>query len=363
MNQKEWIEYFSLTNGRKPSKKEIKLALKDGEFSLSVKEKRKRKFLFFLVAVFILGIIVYFDSIQAIYYGLMSEKFDEKYEQIVDKYQDAIDSKSSAEDYKKILEQPSRQPSYIKVDSDFDGKEELYIVLNNGAVDYEILAAYEIKWGTAKKLDSKALDYESIKNSIILDETSLEPFDVESLLTMSFNELSEQNYSKIEGKWITDDGTAYSLDFNEEGLDMLNVQTHNEVYNEDGFGTELDIYDLEKGMFSGAFSEENTEFKFVFLPKGIEFEDSNKNYDRIFFRNEEIYFYRYDDIIGTLTEQPVDIIDLSSGDYSGIADDYSSIAGRWANKASRDEYIEIDEDGKVYLPWSNSVASQLKIEV
>ena len=103
---------------------------------------------------------------------------------------------------------------------------------------------------------------------------------------------------------------------------MLNVQTHNEVYNEDGFGTELDIYDLEKGMFSGAFSEENTEFKFVFLPKDIEFEDSNKNYDRIFFRNEEIYFYRYDDIIGTLTEQPVDIIDLSSGDYSGIADDY-----------------------------------------
>ena len=55
----------------------------------------------------------------------MSKTYDEKYAEIIEQYQEGLDKDSSNKLVQKIIEQPSRQPSYAKIDSDGDNKKEL----------------------------------------------------------------------------------------------------------------------------------------------------------------------------------------------------------------------------------------------
>ncbi|MFI3107997.1 hypothetical protein ODU26_09090 [Streptococcus suis] len=49
----------------------------------------------------------------------------------------------------------------------------------------------------------------------------------------------------------------------------------------------------------------------------------------------------------------IDFVELSNRNYS-------SISGKWASKSATDgEYLEIDENGLVYLPWSESLGLQI----
>ena len=359
MDKKEWTAYYVLLNGKKPSKKEMNIAFKNGEFIISKSDKiRARKKLYFLILFIALTLsllLIASPMFIRSYHDLMAERYEKQYEKVVTLYQKGIDTKSEDVEYRDILKQPSRQPSYTQVDSNGDGKEELYIVFDDGTLEYHLIAAYEVKFGKIEQFDVSTTEL-----NVRLRDAYLERFNVEKLLTINFKELSEQNYEKVEGDWITNNGTAHSLYFSEEGLLQFNVQTHNTVENDDYEPIELEFSEVENGQLVGNFNDEEVNFELTFVPKGIEHGKSDKNYDRIYYKNEEVYFYRSDEIIGTLEKRPIDMLTLTSGKYSGIANDYSSIAGKWASLSTPEgKYLRIDENGVAYLPWSTSNGMQI----
>ena len=89
---------------------------------------------------------------------------------------------------------------------------------------------------------------------------------------------------------------------------------------------------------------------FLFIPRGIEFEESDKKYDRIYDKNYEIMYYSETDqfIERTANTSKVDIRELVKGNYS-------SIAGKWSSKPNQyQRSLKIDEDGLVYFDENSS---------
>lgn len=138
MKKKEWLHYFEIINGRKPSTHDINEAIEKKEFQPNmldiglrlIREKIPNKKIRVVISLLLLSVIVgvlFFPFFRLTYYNVMSGVFDEKYQSVVEEYQKSIDNEDDGKEYKKILEQPSRVPSYSQIDSNNDGKKELYI--------------------------------------------------------------------------------------------------------------------------------------------------------------------------------------------------------------------------------------------
>lgn len=351
MKKSEWIEYYIALNGKKPSKQEIDDALKHGDYQVLEVEKRAKSRtviigIFFMALLF--GFVIFNNSnIQKNFSDKGDQLYEDNFNRIINKYQEALDSYDSYESYdlegiQVMAEQPSRQPSYIRLDSDDDDKDELYILFDDGeSGGFELLAAYSASFTETIPMDLEEVDQANVKNLINrLSDSELYYFDVDNLLTMNQTKLLDSDYSDLEGKWITDNGSVYSLKFGESGIEMMNIKKENDIYKDYSSGQSILFGDIQEGQFKGDFTDGSNNFELTFLPKGIYDGVSKDGYDRIYYEAENLYFYRYDEIIDTVYRKPIDIVDILEGDYK-------TLAGRWKNKSGNPRWSEItiDENG------------------
>ena len=245
--------------------------------------------------------IIFFPEFRKIYNNSMSKTYDEKYAEIIEQYQEGLDKDSSNKLVQKIIEQPSRQPSYAKIDSDGDNKKELYIAFKDGEEKYKILAVYEAGFNSVKEIDVSDTDVSDEQ----LGNANWDYFDVSHLLTMNLDELEKDDYSSIAGTWvmprvqglatkvrITEDGTMYWDNSTTAGKKL-----HDIVKNSDGSG--LGISGEEYTRQSAPTGSYVNFFPAGVVVKGGENSDSSK--DRIAFGGSTMYyndpyvFYRLDE--------------------------------------------------------------------
>lgn len=370
MLKKEWIAYFEEINDRKPNIDEIHSAMESEEITMNfvdkilynyrnkVPNKKVRKLIrigLILLTIFIL----FFPILKTQYNKMMYSTYSEKYEAVIEQYQNALSIKSDGEDYKLIIKQPSRQPSYAKIDSNGDSKEELYIVFKDGENKYDILAVYEVKFGSVKKLEKSKL---KISNEL-MSKANWRAFDVNNLMSMNLKELSEGNYKSVKGLWINGNKKE-SIAFDNDGLIAING---NDIHKEKSLTVkEFMIYNWDvtlSGRFlfreiSDGFLPGTLEYRdgrdsfngFRFIPKGIEYEGTDSNYDRIYDVMHKIVYYHasHDLEKQTAKTTKVDMSEISKGKYS-------SLVGKWSPKSDTNKSgIEIDEKGTVYFDWAPS---------
>ncbi|MBL6504501.1 hypothetical protein JNE31_09020 [Streptococcus suis] len=380
MKKKEWIRYFEAINNRKPTKEEIYSAITEEEFEPTffdncskfirkIIQSRIIRILILASIIFLVVAITSFPLLKRGYHLFRSENYDKQYKKVIDKYQEALDNNDKGKEFEVILEQPTRKPSYAQIDSNNDGKDELYIAFIDEDDDFDIIAVdviavYEVQSGKIKQSDVKISDEE-------LTDAYWESFDVEHLITMNLEELSSNYFYSIEGQWGTEDGSQ-KITFDNEGLayiNSFNARQEKSVTIEDlmiyGFDTTLSggfiFREISKGRLYGTLTYRDgsdTLHGFYFLPKGIEYGNTNKSYDRIYDDRYKVTYYRFSDMVASvenLTSETskIDFVELSNRNYS-------SISGKWASKSATDgEYLEIDENGLVYLPWSESLGLQI----
>lgn len=374
MKKKLWVRYFKEINNRKATIEEIHFAMQQGEIEMNFFDKflhwimkclssKKIRNIIVISSVLLVSAILLFPFFRSEYNKLMYSQNNAQYDIVIEEYKNAIKNKSDENDYKLILDQPSRQPSYAKIDSDGDNKDELYIAFKDSKEEYDIIAIYEVQFGSVKKLESpnRTLSDEIISKA---DWTS---FDVSNLLTMNLEELSKGNYESVRGNWISKNG-EWRITFAQDGLALVNgkdARVKSQFRHEDlkifnqniiidtTLKGSFDFHEISKGTLSG-----NLEFKggsvslhtFLFIPRGIEFEESDKKYDRIYDKNYEIMYYSEIDqfIERTANTSKVDIRELVKGNYS-------SIAGKWSSKPNQyQKGLKIDEDGVVYFDENSS---------
>lgn len=357
MDQREWVEYFKAVNNRPPTENEIKQAEENVEFLFTMKEKRPKKWLH-LIVVGLISIVVFFGVVRSLglrWPYLNTSSSSVTYSKVIEDYQNRIYGVSAgnpnlffladSDVIEQIEEQANRQPSAAIADIDGNGKEELYIFFDDGLSNYEILAVYQDSFLGVKRLDLLDLNQASIE--VVLQkvpEETIQVFDVEGFLTMNQEYLAEGDLSQIEGKWITDDGSHYSLEFDDEGITVLNVHMDNELYKNNN-GTPLSFSEVQSGKFEGHFSIAQQELTFLFLPKGIDNESSDEFYDRIYFPKEDLCFYREDDIVYSGNgEPPMDFVDMLYGEFVNVS-------GAWRNGEGDEIYIY--SDGTVDTKWAN----------
>lgn len=357
MSQKEWVEYFKTLHGRPPTEDEFQQALTKGEFNLKPNGVNLKNLL--LVVIFgFLSLLIVFGVINSLGFRGPYLNFSNPsvvYDEIITEYQDSIDSHGEwnldlfpsvdLDVFEQIVEQPSRKPSAIQIDLNGDGKKELYIVFDDGADEYEILAAYQTHFFAVKRIDSEGTNKSRLE-ATLKKKTGVksEQFDMYNLLTMNQEYLAEGDLSQIEGKRITDDGSHYSLEFDDEGITVLNVHMDNELY-KNSSGTSLSFSEVQSGKFEGRFSIGQQELEFLFLPSGILSRSSDEYYDRIYFPKEDLYFYREDDIVYSGDgELPMDFVDMLYGDFVNVS-------GTWRN--GEGDEIFIYSDGTVDTKWAD----------
>lgn len=282
MKKKEWIKYFKAINKRKPTKDEIDLAITEGEYEVTLFDnvsrfiKRKipsRKIRILIVAsiIFLTIVTIFFSSLKRSYHLYRSETYNKQYQEVVDKYQKALDNNDKGKEFQAILEQPSRNPSYAQIDSNYDGKDELYIAFIDENDEYEIesvgiIAIYEIQSGKVKHIKRSELQISDEELDEELSESYLwESFDVENLVTMNLEELSEGNLSSIVGTWKNKYG--YTFEIEESGYlyrgDSLGYPLQDITVSSDGSATGFMNRNLTAGMTP------NTTDYVTFIPAGI----------------------------------------------------------------------------------------------
>lgn len=375
MLKKEWIAYFEEINDRKPNIDEIHSAMESEEITMNfvdkilynyrnkVPNKKVRKLIrisLILLTIFIL----FFPILKTNYNKMMYSTYSEKYEAVIEQYQNALSTKSDGEDYKLLIKQPSRQPSYAKIDSNGDSKEELYIAFKDGKNKYDILAVYEVKFGSVKKIEKSSLKI----SDELLSKANWRTFDVNNLVTMNLKELSEGNYKSIKGLWVTENKKE-KLTFVDDGLALIN---DNNVRKEKSLTVkELMIYnwdislsgrflfrEISKGSLVGTLEYKDgrdTLNGFIFIPKGIEYEGTDFNYDRIYDEmHKVVYYHASRDLEKQIAKTTkINMSEISKGNYS-------SLVGKWSSKSDSDKSgIKIDEEGTVYFDWAPSKGKKI----
>lgn len=367
MLKKEWITYFEEINDRKPTIDEIHSAMEHEEITMNFFDKilytyrkkvpnKKVRNLIRISLILLIILLLFFPILRTEYNKMMYSTYSEKYEAVIEQYQNALSSKSDGEDYKLIMRQPSRQPSYAKIDKNGDGKEELYIAFNDGKGKYDIIAVYEVKFGSVKRINASNIE---LPNELIT-KAFWKTFDVNNLLTMNLKELSEGNYKSISGLWLTENKKD-SLTFSNEGLTKINGYDVREkknltvkelmIYNWDiSLSGRFLFREISNGSLVGTL-----EFKdgsdtlngFRFLPKGIEYEGTDSNFDRVYDEMHKVVYYHASRDLEKQTAKTtkVDMSEISKGEYS-------SLVGKWSPKSDADKSgIKIDEEGTVYFDW------------
>lgn len=175
---------------------------------------------------------------------------------------------------------------------------------------------------------------------------------------MNLDELSDGNYQSVKGSWVSKNGKG-RITFDDNGMASVNgnnireknktLEKELKIFNWDMTLTgDFHFQEISKGTLSG-----NLEYKggsvsmhtFIFIPRGIEFEDSDIKYDRIYDKSYDVMYYSEVDkyIEKTSKTSKVDVREILKGNYS-------SIAGKWSSKPNQyQRSLKIDEDGLVYL--------------
>lgn len=383
MKRKEWINYFETINDRKPTAEEISQALKNQEFKgglfdgflmfmhKKIPNKNLRITIGVIILVLIVG-IVFFSEFKKIYNASMSETYNKEYTEVIEKYQQGLDKNSSDKLLQKIISQPSRQPSYAQIDSDGDNKKELYIAFKDRKDKYEIIAIYEAEFGSVKKIDITDMDISDNQ----LENANWNSFDVAHLLTMNLKELLNQNYDSIKGTWESRD-KSQNIVFDSEGLAYINGYNarqkksttfyYNDVLkgtSETNLSGRFVFGEVSSGYLSGNLEEKDgssTLTTFYFIPKGIEFGESDEAYDRIYDSRHKTVYYRSIDIVSDSTKTSLDKVNSKMNIDELEKGDYSTIVGTWVmpNVQGLATKVRIDENGIMY--WDNSTTAGKKI--
>lgn len=175
--------------------------------------------------------------------------------------------------------------------------------------------------------------------------------------TIDFVELEENDYSSIEGKWIAIDGSGISLKFTDEGLSVLNIKTENRIGLNGKSPQTLTTVDLDDGTMSAWFTEPATDelIDFTFYKAGVPFGDSDDYYDRIYIENDDVFLYRYDEVVDYLSEPFADLIDfVEEGDTTSLAGKWVSVGG------DKNLYITVNDDSTMVISWFGSKVRKIE---
>ncbi len=374
MIKKLWIRYFEEINNRKPTIEEIHLAMQQGEIKMNFFDKilyhvtnrrpsKKARNVIVISLIFIVIAVLLFPFFRSEYNKMMYSQNNEKYDTVIKEYKNAIKNKSDGSDYKIIIEQPSRKPSYAKIDSDGDNKDELYIAFKDSKEEYDIIGIYEVQFGSVKKLDVSSHKL----SSELISKAKWNLFDVKHLISMNLDELSDGNYQSVIGSWVSENRKG-RITFDQDGLSLINGKNAREksqfkhedlkIFNQNitidtTLNGRFNFHEISKGTLSGNLEYQDGSSSlhtFIFIPRGIEFENSDLKYDRIYDETYEVMYYSETDqfIERTANTSKVDIRELVKGNYS-------SIAGKWSSKPSQyQRSLKIDEDGLVYFDENSS---------
>lgn len=370
MTKKLWIRYFEEINNRKPTIEEIYLAFQQGELKLNLfdrflyyvlktqQNKKAIKIIFTCLVLIVIAILL-FPYGRSEYNKMMYSQNNEKYDTVIKEYKNSIKNKSDENDYKIILEQPSRKPSYAKIDSNGDNKDELYIAFKDSKEEYDIIAIYEVQFGSVKKLDVSSHRL----SSELISKAKWNLFDVKHLISMNLDELSDGNYQSVIGSWASENRKG-RITFDQDGLSLINgkdareknksLENELKIFNWDMTLTGgFHFQEISKGTLSGNLEHKDgsaSMHAFLFIPRGIEFKNSDVKYDRIYDKNYDVIYYSETEqfIEKTAKTSKVDVREILKGNYT-------SIAGTWSSKPNQyQRSLKIDEDGLVYFDENSS---------
>lgn len=370
MKKKLWVRYFKEINNRKPTVEEIHFAMQQGEIEMNFFDKflhwimkclssKKIRNIIVISSVLLVSAILLFPFFRSEYNKLMYSQNNAQYDTVIEEYKNAIKNKSDENDYKLILEQPSRQPSYAKIDSNGDNKDELYIAFKDSKEEYDIIAIYEVQFGSVKKLDVSSHEL----SSELISKAKWNLFDVKHLISMNLDELSDGNYQSVIGSWVSENKKG-RITFDSNGMSTVNgknireknksLENELKIFNWDMTLTGgFHFQEISKGTLSGNLEHKDgsaSMHAFQFIPRGIEFKNSDVKYDRIYDKNYDVMYYSETDqfIERTANTSKVDIRELVKGNYS-------SIAGKWSSKPNQyQRNLKIDKDGLVYFDENSS---------
>lgn len=370
MTKKLWIRYFEEINNRKPTIEEIYLAFQQGELKLNLfdrflyyvlktqQNKKAIKIIFTCLVLIVIAILL-FPYGRSEYNKMMHSQNNEKYDTVIKEYKNSIKNKSDENDYKIILEQPSRKPSYAKIDSNGDNKDELYIAFKDSKEEYDIIAIYEVQFGSVKKLDVSSHKL----SSELISKAKWNLFDVKHLISMNLDELSDGNYQSVIGSWVSENKKG-RITFDSNGMSTVNgknireknklLENELKIFNWDMTLTGgFHFQEISKGTLSGNLEHKDgsaSMHAFLFIPRGIEFKNSDVKYDRIYDKNYDVIYYSETEqfIEKTAKTSKVDVREILKGNYT-------SIAGTWSSKPNQyQRSLKIDENGLVYFDDSSS---------
>ena len=122
--------------------------------------------------------------------------------------------------------------------------------------------------------------------------------------------------------------------------------------------------EVSSGYLSGNLEEKDgssTLTTFYFIPKGIEFGESDEAYDRIYDSRHKTVYYRSIDIVSDSTKTSLDKVNSKMNIDELEKGDYSTIVGTWVmpNVQGLATKVRIDENGIMY--WDNSTTAGKKI--
>lgn len=370
MTKKLWVRYFEEINNRKPTIEEIHLAMQQGEIKMNFFDKilyyginrrpsKKVRNVIVISLIFIVIAVLLFPFFRSEYNKMMYSKNNSKYDTVIQEYRNAIKNKSDENDYKSIIEQPSRRPSYAKIDSNGDNKDELYIAFKDSKEEYDIIAIYEVQFGSVKKLDVSSHEL----SSELISKAKWNLFDVKHLISMNLDELSVGNYQSVIGSWVSENKKG-RITFDSNGMSTVNgknireknksLENELKIFNWDMTLTGgFHFQEISKGTLSGNLEHKDgsaSMHAFQFIPRGIEFKNSDVKYDRIYDKNYDVIYYSETEqfIEKTARTSKVNVREVLKGNYT-------SIAGTWSSKPNQyQRSLKIDQDGLVYFDENSS---------
>lgn len=361
MTKEEWISYFEAINGRQPTTVEMRHAFRIGEITRKSYWFRFRRMSIWkqisLVLFLFLIIAIAYKPALKMYYQSQESRYQKLYKEQIANYQDAILKQDGQRVSVKYFEQPTRNPSYLIEDLDDDGKVEMYIGFDDGEKAIKVLEQFDVSFGKLKTV-APITEVSSEKNWV--------PFDVEGLYQISLAELSNEDFSSVNDVWVTkdsqseirvyDDGIAY---INGKSTKSLSSGTSSTI-----IGDKFGFLNLNNQGYEGyavneakggkisltALTNLGVHYTYTFIPKGIEYKDTDSKLDRLVvdtFDGEDV-LYRSSDIQTAIKENEqsqqsdINLTDLVRGDFS-------SLVGTWKNSSYS---FTIDEKGN--LQWQNS---------
>lgn len=273
----------------------------DNRESLKACLMARLKVIILLVAMMLFSLVL-FPFLKKYYASMVDYK--SLYQVVLNNYQSAIEEYATGLPLKattgeKVLQSPSRNPSYQYMDLEGDGIDELIIAFHDGSDEVEVLAAYTVAFYGLKKLPADLIHLSN-------DDTrqgQWTAFDVSDLVSMAVDDMVKGDFSSIKGQWESKDG--HQLEFSAAGLltidhqsatDHLSDLIGNQIFLGDHvlIPESFAVNDAVKGRATGFVVAENrlSIEALYFIPRGIAYSSSDASRDRIVTVANQAVFYR-----------------------------------------------------------------------